>query len=86
MEREFIKMGLAVIESNTKCMLSTNKYMRLIEFQITVNNCTSNIVHNFFIYLSSNVTSKSDVSLKIKHVITVANRCYFGLNRQLSGR
>ena len=39
-----------------------------------------------FIYLGSAVTTKNDVSLEIKRRITLANRCYYGLNGQLSNR
>ena len=35
-----------------------------------------------FIYLGTN----NDVSLEIKRRVTLANMCYFGLNRQLSSR
>ena len=39
-----------------------------------------------FIYLGSAVTIKNDVSLEIKRRIILANRCYYGLNGQLSNR
>ena len=39
-----------------------------------------------FIYLGSDVTTKNDVSLEIKRRIILANRCYYGLNGQLSNR
>ena len=39
-----------------------------------------------FIYLGSAVTRKNDVSLEIKRRITLANRCYYGLNGQLINR
>ena len=52
---------------------------------------TDIIFHTFdvvteFIYLGSIVATKNDVSLEIKHRITLANRCYYGLNGQLSNR
>ena len=37
-------------------------------------------------YLGSAVNSKNNVSLEIKRRITLANRCYYGLSRQLSSR
>ena len=39
-----------------------------------------------FIYLGCAVTTRNDASLEIKRRITLANRCYYGLNRQLSSR
>ena len=39
-----------------------------------------------FIYLGSAVTTKNDVSLEIKRRITLVNRCYYGLNGQLSNK
>ena len=56
---------------------------RRIDFQITADNYTFNTVMEF-IYLGSDVTTKNDVSLMIKRSITLANRCYYGLNMQLS--
>ena len=32
------------------------------------------------------ITTNNDVSLEIKRRVTLANMCYFGLNRQLSSR
>ena len=39
-----------------------------------------------FIYLGTSINTKNDFSLEIKRRVTLANRCYFGLNRQLSSR
>ena len=39
-----------------------------------------------FIYQGSAVTTKNDVSLEIKRRISLVNRCYYGLNMQLSNR
>ena len=39
-----------------------------------------------FIYLGCAVTTENDVNLEIKRMITLANRCYYGLNGQLSNR
>ena len=39
-----------------------------------------------FVYLGSAVTNNNDVSLEIKRRITLANRCYFGLSKQLNSR
>ena len=37
-----------------------------------------------FIYLGSSINSDNDISLEIRRRITLANRCYFGLSKQLS--
>ena len=51
--------------------------------RITADNYTFDTVKEF-IYLGSAVTTKNDVSLEIKRKIALPNRCYYGLNRQLS--
>ena len=78
-------MGLAVNEGKTKYMFSTSRDMRRIDSQITADNYTVDTVKEF-IYLGSAVTTKNDVSLDIKRRITLVNRCYYGLNGQLSNR
>ena len=37
-----------------------------------------------FVYLGSSITTDNDLSLEIRRRITLANRCYFGLRKQLS--
>ena len=59
--------------------------MQHIGSQITADNYTFDIVKEF-IYLGSVVNTKEDVSLEIKRRITLANRCYYGFNRQMSIR
>ena len=76
---------VATNEGNTKYMLSTNIDVRRIGPQIIPIMTTLCIVKEF-IYLGSAVTIKSDVSLGIKRRITLANGCYYGLNRWLSSR
>ena len=58
-------------------MLSTSGHVRRIHSQITADNYTIETVKEF-VYL------KNDVSLEIKHSITLVNMCYYGLNGQLS--
>ena len=36
-----------------------------------------------FVYLGSCISTDNDISLEIRRRITVANRCYFGLRKQL---
>ena len=83
-ERKSTKMGLAVNEGK-QCMLSTSRDERRIRSQITADNYTFDIVKEF-ICLGSVFTTKNDVSLEIKRWITLANKCYYRLNRQLSSR
>ena len=59
--------------------------MQGIRSHITVNNYTFDIVKEF-IYFGSGVTTKNDVSVEIERRITLENRCYYGLNRQWSGK
>ena len=37
-----------------------------------------------FVYLGSSINTDNEISLKIKSRITLANRCNFGLRKQLS--
>ena len=66
-------------------MLSTSRDVRHIDSQITADNYTFDTVKEF-IYLGSVITIKNYVSLENKRRITLDNRCYYGLNGQLSNR
>ena len=66
-------------------MLSTSRDVRHIDSRITADNYAFDIVKEF-IYLGSAVTTKNCVNLEIKRRITLANRCYYGINGQLSNR
>ena len=74
LERESVKMGLAVNLGKTKYMLSTSGVVPLMRSQITANSYNFDVVKEF-IYLDSAINTNNDVSLEI-----------FGLNRQLSSR
>ena len=74
-------MGLTVYEGKTKYRLS--KFGVLIPK--TTDNYTFDTVKGF-IYLGSADTNKDNVSMEIKHRITLANRRYYGLNGQLNNR
>ena len=78
-ERVFTKMGLIVNEGETKYMLSTSRDMQRIDYRITTDNYTFEAVKEF-IYFGSAVTTTNYVSLEIKRRLTLANRCYYGLN------
>ena len=49
--------------------------------QITANSYNFDVV-----YLGTDINTNNNVSLEIKHRITLANSFYFGLHRQLSSR
>ena len=78
-------MGLAVNEGKTKYMLTTSGVLPRMGSQITANSCTFDVVKEF-IYLGTAINTNNDVSLEIKWRVTLAKRCYFSLNKQLSGR
>ena len=66
-------------------MLSTSGDVFRIGFQIMANSYNFDDVKEF-IYLGSAINTNNDVSLAIKRRVTLANSCYFDLNRQLSSR
>ena len=78
-----MKMGLAVNEDKTKYMLSKSRDVRRIDSQITADKYTFETVKEF-IYFGSAIIAKNYISLEIKSRITLANRCYYGPNRQLN--
>ena len=84
-EKEARKVGLAVNEGKTKYMLSTCRESQRHGTTISLGGYTFERVKEF-VYLGSAVNSKNNVSLEIKRRITLANRCYYGLSRQLSSR
>ena len=51
--------------------------------QITANSYNFDVVKEF-IYPGTTINTNNDVSLEIKRRVTLANSCYFGLNRPLS--
>ena len=65
-------------------MLTTSGVVPRMGSQITTYSYNLDVVKEF-IYLGTTININNDVWLEIKHS-TVANRCYFGLNRQLSSR
>ena len=70
-----------------KYMLPTSSDMRRIGSQIATDNCTFNVLsESEFVYFGSVVGNKNDFSLEIKLRITLPNRCYFGLKKQLISR
>ena len=74
-------IGLAINESKTKLLLSTAKDTS-IGVSIEIDGYNFEVVKDF-VYLGSSINTDNDISLEIRR-ITLANRCYFGLRKQLS--
>ena len=85
LEKESRRMGLVVNEDKTKYMLSTTKEAARTGSNITVDSYTFEVVQEF-VYLGTSININNNVSLEIQRRITLANKCYYGLNRQLSSR
>ena len=66
------------VEFHTQYMLSTYKDARCIDSQVTSNNYTFETFKEF-VCLGFAFTIKNDDSLEIKHRISLANRCCYGL-------
>ena len=75
-------IGLAENESKTKKLLSTAKDSSIAQF-VEIDGYNFEVVKDF-VYLGSSINTDNDISLEIKRRITLANRCYFGLRKQLS--
>ena len=75
-------IGLAVNESKTKLLLSTAKDTS-IGVSVKIAGDNMEVVMDF-VYLCSSIITDTDISLEIRRRITLANRCYFGLSKQLS--
>ncbi|XP_054085666.1 LINE-1 retrotransposable element ORF2 protein isoform X1 [Zeugodacus cucurbitae] len=87
MDKEAKRMGLEVNEDKTKYLLSSNKqsaHSRLGS-HVTVDSHNFEVVDNF-VYLGTSINNTNNVSLEIQRRITLANRCYFGLSRQLNSK
>ena len=74
-------MGLAVNAGKTKYMLTMSGVVPRMGSQ----SYNFDVVKEF-IYLGTAINTHNEVSLEIKRRVTLANRCYFGFNRQLSSR
>ena len=66
-------------------MLSTSGNVPRMGSQIMATSYNFDVVKEF-VYLGTAINTNNDVSLENKHRVTLANRCFFGLNRQLSSR
>ena len=63
-------------------LLSTAKDTS-IGVSVEINGYNFEVVKDF-VYLCSSINTDNDISLEIRHSITLANRCYFVLRKQLS--
>ena len=84
-ERVSAKIGLAVNGCKAKYMQSTCGNVPHMGCQITANSYNFDVVKKY-IFLGNPIKTNNDISLAIKGIVILANRCYFGLNRQLSSR
>ena len=86
-ETEEAKLGLTVNEGKTKYMLSSRKdtYNRCIGQNVTMGSNNFEVVKDF-VYLGSAGNDSNVTSAEIERRITLANRCFFGIKRQLSSR
>jgi Reverse transcriptase (RNA-dependent DNA polymerase) len=87
LEREANKVELKINESKTKYMIAagTDRMIRDVGHSVVLGDKTFEVVKEF-VYLGSLVTPNNDVSLEIQRRIQTANRCFFGLRKQLQSR
>jgi hypothetical protein len=78
---------LKINESKTKYMISAGneRMIRDVGQSVAFGDKTFEVVKEF-VYLGSLVTPNNDVSLEIQRRIQTANRCFFGLRKQLQSR
>jgi len=79
------QMGLEVNEDKTKYLATSTKDARDLGQHVAFNGYTFEVVKDF-VYLGTSINTNNDVSMEIKRRITLANRCYYGLSRQLRSK
>ena len=86
-KEEAMQVGLVVNEGKTKYMVSTSKESSMHQpgSTISVDTCNFEVVKEF-IYLGANINSTNDISVEIRRRIMLANRCFYGLKKQLSSK
>ena len=52
---------------------------------VSADICNFEVVEEF-IYLGANINSTNDISVEIRHRIVLANRCFYGLKKQLASK
>ena len=84
MEREAGRVGLRINEQKTKLMIvgGSESVVHNIGQNITIGECNFEVV-NEFTYLSSLMTPQNDYGREIQKRIQLANRCFYGLRKQL---
>jgi hypothetical protein len=82
-----IKVGLKINESKTKYMIAAgnDRTINNVGQSVVFGDKTFEVVKEF-VYLECLVTPNDDVSLEIQRRIQIANRCFFGLRKQLQSR
>ena len=87
LEREANKVGLKINENKTKYMIAagTDRTIRDVGRGVAFGDKKFEVVKEF-VYLGSLVTPNNDVSLEIQRRIQTANRCFFGLRKQLQSK
>ena len=87
LDREAKRMGLVVNEDKTKYLLSAHKQSEHTRLgtHVTVDSYKFEKVDDF-VYLGTSINTNNNVSLEIQRRITLANKCYFGLSRQLRSK
>ena len=78
------KRGLTANESKTKYLSSTAKDTSIRVF-VEIDGYNFEVMKDF-VYLVSSINTDNDISLEIRRRITLANRYYFGLRKQLTKR
>jgi hypothetical protein len=78
LERDAAKVGLKINEQNIKYMIAARNDLwgKSRHFEVVKE----------FVYLGSLMTPKNDMSLEIQRRIQTANRCFFGLRKNIYSR
>lgn len=86
-KEEAMRVGLRVNETKTKYMVSTMKESRTHHPGSIVSFDSSNFeVVEEFIYLGANINPTNNINVEIRRRIMLANRCFYGLKKQLSSK
>ena len=85
LEKESRRLGLAVNEDKMKYIISTHKQAARIGPHVTIDSYAFEVVKDF-VYLGTNINNNNNVSMEIRRRLTLANKCCFGLSRQLSSK
>lgn len=78
-------MGLKINGNKTKYMVVNNKNNNKTSKYIEIDDAKFETVQSF-VYLGSLVNSNNDISEEISRRIQSANRCYYGLQKQIKSR